>query len=273
MGPYNGFMKSGRTNPALLAAILVATLGAFIGIAFIATSFFTGIKKQMEVKQKEREASDDMIDSIKKYVTSQELGQRPKFPDSPLGRVQSIAYDLVLLQVARGREFEDRLKKSGYDFVMTPESLQSKAGLEKSLRLIDEARAITDWLYAGMKRDIAKTIEKMKAAGQGSKDAETFISAFEAAINNPDGTVAMNDQIREELRKNHDALTNCVNFLLREYGQFSVDTTGSVVFQAGFPDYKMEEYNTYVKATTDTMAEIDRLEQRKLALMNSVINR
>lgn len=262
-----------RTNPALLAAILVAVLGAFIGIAFIATSFFTGIKRQMETKQAEREATGDMIDSIKKYVTSQELGRRPKFPDTPVGNVQAIAYDLVLLQVARGREFEDRLKKSGYDYVMTPDSLRSREGLEKSLRLIDEARAITDWLFTGMKRDIADTVEKMKAASKGSKDAETFIAAFEASINDPNGTAAINDQIREELRKNHDALTNCVSFLLREFGQFSVDSSGTVVFQNGFPTNKMEEYNAYVQATSDTMNEIDRLERQKQALMNAALNR
>lgn len=268
-----GLMRSGRTNPALLAAILVAVLGAFIGIAFLATSVFTGIKKQMETKKMEREATDDMIDSIRKYVTSQELGKKPNFPKSPLGNVQSIAYDLVLLQVARGREFEDRLKKSGYDYVMTPDSLRSREGLEKSLRLIDEARAITDWLYAGMKRDIDKTIEKMKDAGKGDKDAETFIGAFETSLSDPEGTMALNDKVRIELAKNHDALTSCVTFLLREYGHYSVDSSGTIVFEAGFPASKMDEYNAYVQQTTDTMSEIDRLEARKLALINAAMNR
>lgn len=266
-------MRSGRSNPALLAAILVAVLGAFIGIAFIATSFFTGIKRQMDTKRMEREATDDMIDSIRKYVTSQELGKKPNFPDSPLGKVQSIAYDLVLLQVARGREFEDRLNKSGYDYVMTPESLRTREGLEKSLRLIDEARAITDWLYAGMKRDIDKTVEKMRGAAKGDQNAETFLKAFEESLNDPEGTMALNDKIRIELAKNHDALTACVSFLLREFGQYTVDSNGSVVFDVGFPSSKMDEYNSYVQQTTATMAEIDRLEAHKVALMNAAMNR
>lgn len=262
--------RNARMSPVLLVTAVIVFIGC-IGASFAVVSMFGGLQRTITERSQEKQSADAMEESIRRLVSEQKLGERPTFPDTPVGKMQSLAYGFLEKQVARQTLFDKRLKEIGFDWVMGPDSLRSKKNLEECVARIGQARDLAKWFYESQAGDYEQLRSEMQAIAKTDARALSFLKEFEQTTMGPAGSLTLTNKVRDQLAANHDALDKCVRFLLANSGKFDVQPDGAVVFHAGFSQSKIDEYNGYVNRTVATMNEINRLESLRVSQMNAAI--
>lgn len=261
--------RLGAGNASLVAVVAIGLLGLLgIGALFSVVAQNLAAKRVAPVDVR---ADDPLEESVRRFLESKPGGKRPDFPDTAVGKLQELAYEFLEKQVARQKAFDEKFAEIGFDWVMTAESLRTKENLDECRRRIGEAKKLGNWFYTTQNEDFVAMRKAMGEAAQGDSKAEAALAKFDADLAGASGARSLNEKVRTQLEKNHEALLACVDFLAARHGKYDVKPDGSIQFKKEVSKADAEEYNRRVARTVSTLAEINRLEGLRTAKLNQAL--
>lgn len=268
---YNSAMrKRGNTKVVVLVVsgiVLLAVLGAF-GSKFV----FDKFRESVQNRRAEKDSAGKLLDAAEGMVKGQALGERPTFPDTPTGRMNSYVYDLMVGEQARQKEIEDGLKRINWDWVFTPESLRTKQNLELCLQRIDEAKKLVARYDRDLDQAWSSLMAKMEAESSNSSEAKGFLAGFRESASRPGNGLYYARQINKLLKENHAALEDAVRFLYAHEGQYTIDDAGTVTFEMSVPQADVDRYNDILGAINASMHAIEDMEDERARMAQQKLN-
>lgn len=262
--------QSDKGNRIVILAIVGIVVLAIAG-AFGSKVFFGAMAKRVGDRHADQKSTGEVLDAAEKLLEGDKMATQANFPDTPVGRMNRLVFELMLGEQTRQEEINRDLERIGWEWVMSAESLSTKTNLEESLRRLAQAKKITDDYYFKLESAYLEMLKKMDVEAQKDPDAEKFLAGFKDRQSEPGNGLYFANKISAELEKNHTAIGDCLRFLLARTGKFDVDADGAVSFR---PPHEKEtdSYNLLVDKLNASMEEMTRIEEERLRLMRTRIN-
>ena len=244
-----------RTLGIIVGSVVVLVVAGGVGL-FTLDGFLRG---KLEQRRQERATEKQLVDTAIRMSEGKSLGDRPDFPDTPIGQVGAISYDMMAEMQSKQRKLTEDLERIKWDWVMSPDSIDSKADLQKSLVILGKAKALTITYEEETDRLVEETIAKVKLVGD-DRSARQFAEGFSSAYREKGQGLYYFRESMRELRKNHQAMGEALLLLLKYSGKFTVDRDGAIEFSPSVPDAAVEAYNSAVDRTNTALEKINALE-------------
>lgn len=145
---------------------------------------------------------------------------------------------------------------------MTDESLSSKANLQECLVRIGKAKKIVTSYSDGFEGAWSEMMKSMEAEAASSSEAREFLVGFKGGAYKKGSGLFYPREIIRELRVNHAALEELIQFLIEHDGQYQMQS-GAPVFSARVADSVLDHYNDISKRVNDSLKRINDLDAER----------
>ncbi len=256
--------RQAAVNPIAIFAIAVIVVA--LVIAGLGTSLLKGAKQRSEEREAERKSMVEFLGQAKKLNEGGKLGNMPDFPETSIGRMQRIVFVWARTGQTRTEELMKRLTELGWDWVGSPESLRTKASLEKCLSISPKVKAAVlahrKWFDEGY----SKVLADVESQADGSRDARSFVAGLKESSQREKGGYQLGLKTWDVLVKNIEALEEMFRFLLARSGKYKVAEDGTIEFDASVSDRDAEAYNAITDRVNGQLQEMNRLEAERLRI-------
>lgn len=246
-----------------IAIFVAAVIVGAIVLAVLGTAIFQTASKRVKDRADERQSMQDFLGEAKKLADGGSMGKMPDFPDTPLGRMQRVVFLWAKEGQDRSAQMMKTLEGLDWQWVGSPDSLKTKANLEKCLATTPKAKKEVEKLLAWIDVGYAKALADMEAQADGSKDAGSFLSGLKLANQSQVSGFQLGKKTWQLLIKNIESLEEMFRFLLARTGKYSVTEDGLIDFKSGVTDKEQAEYEAIVDRVNGYLEEIAQLEEKR----------
>lgn len=248
-------------GPWVLAVIiLAATLVVSAAITlWIVPSVNTAVEGRREEKQFQRAFSEDAL----RVLGGEAPIERKDFPNTPSGEVQEILHGYMEKVANLKRKYEVELMTLGWEWVLSPESLSSRANLEECLRRIRKAQTAATLYERNCWQAAKVACGALKKRAQSNRLAT---KACEQLARNLDGSSSEYRALKREFQvvlDNFSAAEALCAFLLGRIGQYKVSDDGAVEFNERVPEAVVKEFDSIVDRLNSTEELLNRLDAER----------
>ncbi len=260
------FYKRGAAKSP--AVFLLVGAVAFIVLGVIAiVGVKTLLMDRVENKRKEEASLNQMKDNVLRASEGGQLGQRPDFPDTTVGRLSAIAYDYLDEVMKNETWFAAEIEKIDWEWVMTADSLKNGTTVQKSLEITAKAKELAKKYGQNMDDASGAVLAKMKAEAGTDSKGQGFVRGFESSLTDPNKGLSIAKQIVATLLENMEAIEQALTVLKPHSGKYTVAPDGGITFTGNISQKEIDRYNDAIGKIQTTYEELSSLEtKRQLAV-------
>lgn len=168
---------------------------------------------------------------------------RPTFASTPFGRSAALAYDFSAAESDRHHRADQELGEIGWLWVMSGESLATKANLQECLVRTRKARAVIARYSSDYEKALSNLLAQMDAELGKVADQVEVWKRTKAEMVKPDGSVGLSRQFFRSMSEYIDLTEQMVKFLIPRFGKYTV-SGDSVEFGSQVSPADVDRYNS-----------------------------
>jgi hypothetical protein len=254
-------MESGRRRKLFLGigSGLVILAMAIVGGAALVDGY---LQRYRQGQVESEAATLQVLDNVQATLGGKKPVKEPTFPDTELGRLAALSYKMSSTMAADQRKYESDLLAAKWDTLLLPASMKTKADVETSISIIGKARNLLTGFERRSESVVSQTLVAMQK-GARSKNGRDFFAGFRTSLEKKGNGLHTLRTSFSLARKNHDALEDAMQVLLRISGRYKVFEDGSVEMGDDVPDADVDAYNDAVDRINSTLDEIEKLYENR----------
>jgi len=257
-GAYNHDM---RRRAGSVKVILLVIAGAVVVVTLLglgAKAVFQEMVKELSQDQADKRSMGKVVDAAEKMAKGEKVDPIKGFPDTPVGHMNKLLYQTVQDSHELEGKIDKELKDIGWDWVMSNDSLKSKANLEECLNRIGRAEKLVTRYSDRFEHIWNDALVAMQVEADKSNSAAAYLAGVKEGLDQPDGGRSFIREFIRLLRANHQGLKEAIQFLLAHPKDYQMGPEGPV-FLDTVPQSEVDKYNALTDRANEAMKKIDEM--------------